>query len=249
VAAAANLRFALESMSQDFRNAHSDVDLKITYGSSGSFYAQLLNQAPFDVFLSADIEYPEKLVERGLAEPESLFVYAAGRLVVWVPSDSPFEIENAGVSALLDPSIRRIAIANPQHAPYGRAAESALRHFGLYESVRDRLVLGENITQAAQMVESRAAQAGIIALSIALAPSMQHNGKYWEIPPEAYPLLDQAGVILNQTKNRPAAERFREYLLGAGGAAALKQYGFLVNTENAKARNRGADVVPPGEGR
>jgi len=131
IAAAADLNFALEEVSREFRSAHPDVDLETAYGSSGNFYAQIRNQAPFDVFLSADVEYPRKLVEDGIGARDSLFVYAVGRIVVWVPAASPLDPS----TALRATSVRHVAIANPGHAPYGRAAEAALRSLGLYDSV------------------------------------------------------------------------------------------------------------------
>jgi molybdate transport system substrate-binding protein len=219
IAAAADLNFALEKVSREFRAAHPDVDLAIAYGSSGNFYAQIRNQAPFDVFLSADVEYPRKLVEDGIGARDSLFVYAVGRIVVWVPASSPLD----PATALRAASVRHIAIANPQHAPYGRAAEAALRSLGLYDGVAKKLVLGENVAQTLEFVQSGAADVGIVALSLALAPPVRGQGRYWEVPGTAYPKIEQGGVILKDSK---AAREFRSFLLGAGARRILKQYGF-----------------------
>jgi len=219
IAAAADLNFALEEVSREFRSAHPDVDLETAYGSSGNFYAQIRNQAPFDVFLSADVEYPRKLVEDGIGARDSLFVYAVGRIVVWVPAASPLDPS----TALRATSVRHVAIANPGHAPYGRAAEAALRSLGLYDSVAGKLVLGENVAQALQFVQSGAAEVGIVALSLALAPPVRGQGRYWEVPGAAYPKIEQGGVILKDSK---AARELRAFLLGAGARRILKEYGF-----------------------
>src|SRR4029077_6100604 len=134
-------------------------------------------QAPFDIFFSADIDYPRKLIDAGLADADSEFLYAEGRSVGWVPNSSPLDLETLGIRAVADPSVRKVAIANPQHAPYGRAAEAALKTLGAYDAVKDRLVFGENIAQAAQFVESGAADVGLIALSLALSPAMKDKGR------------------------------------------------------------------------
>ena len=123
VAAAADLKFALDDIITTFSHEQTDTRVKVTYGSSGNFFAQLSNRAPFDMFFSADMSYPQKLVEQGLAQKEALFLYAVGRIVVWVPTASPLKVEKMGIKALMDPTVRKIAIANPQHAPYGRAAK------------------------------------------------------------------------------------------------------------------------------
>jgi molybdate transport system substrate-binding protein len=219
VAAAADLQFALNDLSRDFRSAHPAVDLRIAYGSSGNFFAQVQNRAPFDVFLSADVEYPRRLVQSGIGTQGSLFVYALGRLVVWVPASSALD----PASAVESPAVRHLAIANPEHAPYGRAAEAALRSLGLFDRVRSKLVLGENVSQALEFVQSGAADAGILPLSLALAPPVRQQGRYWEIPATAYPKIEQGGVIV---KDSPAARDFRSWLLSERGARVLEKYGF-----------------------
>jgi molybdate transport system substrate-binding protein len=219
IAAAADLQFALADAARQFERQHPDAAPAIDYGSSGNFAAQIRNGAPFDLFLSADIAYPRALARDGFARADAVFVYAAGRLAVWVPASSPLD----PATALRDPAVRRIAIANPLHAPYGRAAEAALRHMGLYESVAKKLVLGENISQAMQFVQSGAADAGIVALSLAAAPTVRGQGRYWEVPLEAYPKLEQGGVIL---KDSAAARAFRDWLLAPAGRSLLQQYGF-----------------------
>jgi molybdate transport system substrate-binding protein len=155
-----------------------------------------------------------------------VYRYAVGRLVLWAPKDSPLDVEHKGMDVLLDPSVKKIAIANPQHAPYGRAAIAALRHYGLYEKVRERLVLGENVSQAAQFAESGNAQVGFIALAHAIAPAMQGKGKYWVIPAEAYPTLDQGVVAIAHSAHRQDAAAFLEYVKSAEAVAVLRRYGF-----------------------
>jgi molybdate transport system substrate-binding protein len=157
IAAASDLKFALDDVLASFQKEHTDIDARPTYGSSGNFFAQLSSRAPFDLYLSADVDYPRKLIEAGLAGKESEFVYAIGQIVVWTRKDSPLDVQGKGVEALRDERVRKIAIANPKHAPYGRAAEAALKQLGLYEEVKDKLVLGENVAQTAHFIDTGAA--------------------------------------------------------------------------------------------
>ncbi len=200
--------------------------MKLSFGSSGNLTTQIRNGAPFDVFFSADEEYPKQLIDAGLAEKDTLYRYAVGRLVLWVPNEVPIDVQKLGMRALLDSSVKKIAIANPQHAPYGRAAESALRHYGIYDQVSSRLVLGENVSQAAQFVESGNAQAGLIALSHALAPAMKTRGRYWMVPLDAYPMLNQAAVVLSHSKQQQAARKFLEFVRSPEATSLLTSYGF-----------------------
>ncbi len=227
VAAAADLKFALDELLVAFCAHHPDVQVTATYGSSGSLFVQISNGAPFDLFLSADMAYPQKLIEQGLAVYESAFRYANGHLVIWVRADSPLDPAALGMSALVEPSVRKVAIANPQHAPYGRAAVAAFESAGLYDSLRDRLVLGENVAQAAQFVESGAADVGVIALSLALSPAMRDKGRYWEIPQDRHPPIEPGGVILNRAKDSAGAQQLRAWIVGPGGRSILKRYGFF----------------------
>jgi molybdate transport system substrate-binding protein len=226
VAAAADLQYALDEVVQAFHVVQPATNVKVTYGSSGNFYAQLRNRAPFDLYLSADVMYPRRLAEDGLALDDDVFLYGIGRIVVWVPQSSPLDIGVLGMQALLEPSVRRIAVANPRHAPYGMAAVAAMRSLGVYPRVERRLVYGENIAQTAQFVQSRAADVGIIALSLALAPPLRASGRYWEVPLKAYPTLEQGGLILDWARDPDAARAFRDFLLGPRGRAILERYGF-----------------------
>ena len=218
----------MEDVSRQFHAAHPDIDTQLVYGSSGNFFAQIRNQAPFDVFLSADVEYPHQLEQQGLTVPGSVFIYAVGRLALWVPAQSPLDVAVLHMKVLLDPSVKHVAIANPQHAPYGRAAEAALRSSGIYDSVAPKLVLAENIAQTLQFAQTGAADVGIVALSLALAPTVRSQGRYWEVPLGAYPRIWQGGAILKRTTNVSAAQAFRGYLMGSAGRQILQQYGFTL---------------------
>lgn len=231
IAAAADLKFAMDDLAARYHQSHPDVTLDIAYGSSGNFYAQLTNKAPFDLFFSADLDYPRQLADSGLGEKDSLFVYAVGRIVLWTPHDSKLDVARRGLEALLDPAAGKIAIANPQHAPYGRAARAALQKHHLWEPLQARLVLGENIAQAAQFVQSGSADAGIIARSLARAPQMKDRGAYYLIPPEDYPPLEQGGIILTNSNKKPAARQFAGFVGGPEGRAVLQTYGFALPGE------------------
>ena len=235
VAAAADLNFAFKEIVAEFEKKTSHT-VKLSLGSSGNFFAQISNGAPFDLYFSADIAYPKKLEEAGLAEPATLYMYAVGRIVVWVPKGSPVDVGSLGIKALQHSSIKKIAIANPKHAPYGRAAVAAMEHFKVYEAVKDKLVLGENISQTAQFVQTGGADIGIIALSLALAPVMKETGTYWEVPLEAYPRLEQGAVVLKAAKDVKTARAFLDFIKGPEGAAVFKRYGFFLPEKSAHDR-------------
>jgi molybdate transport system substrate-binding protein len=228
VAAAADLKFAFEDIITEFRRDHPDIDVKVAYGSSGNFYRQLTERAPFDVFFSADSLYPRRLREEDLAIPGSEFTYAVGHIVLWVPTTSRIDVKKLKKRALLDSSVQKIAIANPDYAPYGRAAKKALQAMGVYEQIEQRIVYGKNVAQAAQYVETGAADIGIIGLSQAVSPALRDKGFYWEIPQKYYPHMQQDGVILSWTKEHAAAEALRSFVLGNEGRAILRRYGFTL---------------------
>lgn len=227
VAAAADLKFALDDLETALAATEPDLELAVTYGSSGTFVQQISNGAPFDLYLSADLAYPAQLVEAGLADPDDLFAYAVGRLVLWAPDGSPVDPAD-GLDALAEPAVRRVAIANPEHAPYGRAAVAAMESAGVYDEVRDKLVLGENIAQAAEFAQSGNAQAGIVALSLAVSPPMQEAGSYAEIPIDSFPRIDQGGVVLAGARDAAAARAVADFLVGDQGRAVLERYGFYL---------------------
>lgn len=230
VAGAADLSAALQEVANNYEK-RTEVKVKLSFGASGALTQQIQNGAPFDIFFSADMEYPRQLIASGHADGATLYRYAVGQLVLWVPKDSPLDVEHKGMDVLLDPAVKKIAMANPQHAPYGRAAVAALKHYGLYDKVADRVVLGENVSQAAQFVESGNAQAGLVALAHAVAPAMQGKGKFWKVPGEAYPALDQGVVLLKSSSHRQDAEAFLEYIKTAEVAELLRRYGFSLPTQ------------------
>jgi molybdate transport system substrate-binding protein len=236
IAAAADLKFAMGELTEKFEK-QSETKVHVTYGSSGNFFSQLQNGAPFDLFFSADVEYPKKLEAAGLAEPGTLYEYAVGRIVIWTPADGKVDVAKEGWKTLLDASVEKIAIANPEHAPYGRAAVAALQNAGIYASVKDKLVYGENISQAAQFVQSGNAQAGIVAMSLAVSPAM-HDGKRWEIPAESHPAIEQGAIVLKEAKNKDAARAFLEFVKSAAGRAILTKYGFAFPEKTRKEEKR-----------
>jgi molybdate transport system substrate-binding protein len=225
IAAASDLNFAFKEIISEYETA-SGNQVKLTLGSSGNFFAQIQNGAPFDLYFSADISYPKKLEEAGQIVPGSLYRYAIGRIVLWTRHESPVDVTQ-GIAALRQSSAKTIAIANPRHAPYGRAAIAAMEHFKMYDDLKDRLVLGENVSQAAQFVESGAADIGIIALSLALAPAMSTKGTYWEIPTESHPPLEQGAVIVKASKRADSAKQFLEFVKSRQGVAIMTRYGFV----------------------
>lgn len=227
VAAAADLKFALDAVLAATAGEAPELRPSVTWGSSGSFYAQIENGAPYDLFLSADVDYPRRLAAKGLADGD-VFLYAVGRVALWVPAASRLDIGTLGLRALLDPSVRKVAIANPRHAPYGRAAEAAMKSLGVWDGVRGKLVLGENVAQTAQFVQSGAADAGIVALSLAVAPRLREAGRHVEIPFESYPRMDQGGIVLKGARNPGGARAMRDLLLGPRGREVLSEYGFFL---------------------
>jgi len=226
VAATSDLNAAFRALITRFGASH-DVDVTVTFGSSGALYAQLLDQAPFDMFFSADVGYPNQLASRGLTVPQSEFSYAVGRLVLWTPNASTLDIERQGFQALTMPAVAHVAIANPEDDPYGRAAVAAMRAAGVYEGVRPKLVTGENAAQAMQLVERGAADAGLFALSLASAPGAPDKGRRFEIPAGTYPRIEQGATILRWASDLDAARALRGFVLSADGRAILEQHGFL----------------------
>lgn len=226
IAAAADLQFAMQHMVAQFQK-QSGATVKVSYGSSGNFYQQLQNGAPFDMFFSANVDYARKLDAAGLTEPGSLYPYATGKIVVWVPKESKIDLSK-GLASLLDPAVKKIAIANPEHAPYGQAAVAALKKENLYDKISSKLVLGENISQAATFVASGAADAGIVALSLAISPNMKDKGHYFEILTHEYPPIEQACVILKSAKDKETARKFLEFVKSPAVKDIFRSYGFAV---------------------
>jgi len=227
VAAAADLQFAMQEVGTRFRQ-ESGKTVKLIYGSSGNFAQQLQNGAPFDMFLSANLDYPRQLEAAGLTEPGTFYQYAIGKIVVWVPNDSRLDL-SPGLKALLNPSIKKIAIANPQHAPYGKAAVAAMQKENIYDQVKDKFVLGENISQTASFVASGSADVGIIALSLALSPNMKDKGRYAEVVAGDYPPIEQACVIMRSSKNQDIAQQFLKFIQSPPIRELFKKYGFAIS--------------------
>lgn len=209
-----------------FEKNEPDIKVKIVYGSSGNFFNQIMNGAPFDLYFSADIRYPEELEKRGFGK--EVTVYAFGRMVMMTPVVSGIEIQKLGIKSLLHPAVKKIAIANPAHAPYGRAAVAFLKGQNIYESLKGKLVFGENVSQAAQFVESGAAEAGIIALSLAIKAKESGRVSYLEIPDETYPPLEQGFIILKRTKKYQVAKKFVDFVQSREGNDVLLKHGFNI---------------------
>jgi molybdate transport system substrate-binding protein len=231
VAAAADLRPAFEEIISGFQQSHPTTAVKVTFGSSGNFFQQIQNGAPFDVFFSANEEYPRRLESAGLTVPGSYHQYARGKIVLLVSSGSKLDI-NQGLKVLLDASVKKIAIADPSHAPYGQAAVAALKTEKIYDQLSAKLVTGENISQAASFVLSGAADVGIASLSLALAPATRGQVRYWKIPSSDYPPIQQACVIIKASKNQQLAAQFQTYFRSKEVSSVLERYGFEVPAES-----------------
>lgn len=227
VAAASDLKFAMDDICRTFEEINPGIEVRVSYGSSGNFFAQIRQGAPFDIFFSADNSYPKYLEEEGLAVRGTRELYAVGKTALWISKKSKLNFQK-GLKVLLEPEVKRISIANPKHAPYGRAAEEALRYYGLWDKVQDKLVFGENISQAAQFVQTGAVDIGIIALSLAISPRMANEGSYWIIPTESYSRLEQAYAVLQRGKDKSSVKTFLEFVQGKKGKKILSHYGFVL---------------------
>lgn len=225
IAAAANLNPAMNDICKEFEKAYSTIDVEISYGSSGNFFAQIKHGAPFDIFFSADTTYPTRLEEEGLAVKGESKIYAYGSIVLWIPRNSSLN-PRKGLNIVGEPKVKKVAIANQKLAPYGMAAEESLRYYGLWDKVQDKLVFGENISQTAQFVQSGAADVGIIALSQAISPKMENDGDYWIIPAESYNKLGQAYAILQRGNDKPGVRKFLEFVQGKKGEKVFSKYGY-----------------------
>jgi molybdate transport system substrate-binding protein len=222
IAAAADLKYVLDSLVVIFNRQHPQTRATVVYGSSGKFYEQLSHDAPFDLFFSADSDYPRRLQQAGrtASAPQ---VYALGRLVLWSKKLDP---SAKGINTLLAPQVRRIAIANPAHAPYGRKAEEVLRHYKVYDQVKPKMVLGENIGQTAQYAATGAADVGVLAYSLALSPELRQAGRFYLIPATAHTPLQQSYVVLKRASGNPTATAFAAFMASPVAKQALKKYGF-----------------------
>jgi molybdate transport system substrate-binding protein len=228
VAAAADLEPVLPPIVAEFEKTNG-IRVEATYQASAALTTQIRNGAPFDLFLSADMGYPKRLISDGLADAagsadsSTPINYANGTLVLWARKDS--SLPSPSIELLRSPALRRLAVANPDRAPYGRAAVAALSNLNLYNSVRARLVTAENIAQAAQFVDSGNADAGLISLTSALTPRLSSSGRYFVIPRDLYPPIQQGAVIVSKTTERVEAHKFLDYLLSAPVQARLAHAG------------------------
>lgn len=227
VAAAANVKFALDEIAERFRNDTGHA-LRIAYGSTGNFAQQIANGAPFELFLSADEATVDRLAAAGLTLDRGV-VYATGRLALFVPKGSPLKADAAlsdVKAAINDGRLRRFAIANPEHAPYGRAAQQALERAGLWEAIRPRLVLGENVSQAMQFAAGADAQGGLVPLALTVAPQVRAAGTAVLLPESMHDPLRQRMALLKPAG--PVAERFYTYLQGEASRAILVRHGYIM---------------------
>jgi molybdate transport system substrate-binding protein len=226
IAAAADLRSAFDEISSGFQTETS-LHVKVVYGSSGNLFQQIQNGAPFDLFFSANSDYPKKLEAAGLTVAGTYYEYARGHIVLLTSSTSTLQLQQ-GLKVLLEPSIRRIAIADPSHAPYGQAAVAALKSQGIYDQVSGKIVVGENVAQAASFVTSGAADISIVAKSLAVVSSARAQTRFVEIPANDYPPIQQACVLLKSSTRQEPARRFLTYVKGPEASKILQRYGFEV---------------------
>jgi molybdate transport system substrate-binding protein len=210
LAAAADLQPVLPPILAEFE-AQSHVHVDASYQASATLAAQIQNGAPFDLFMAADLSFPQRVISEGLADADKPLTYARGTLVLWARNDSPFR--QLSVDTLRDPSLKALAIANPQHAPYGRAAVASLKGLGLCDQLKPKLVIAENIAQAAQYVDSGNAQAGLISLTSALSERLKTNGHYFVMPRDSYPPILQGAVVLKNSFNRTQAHQLLDFLM------------------------------------
>jgi len=225
VAAASDLKFALEELAASFTQA-SGWHVRLIFGSTGNFYSQLLQGAPFHLFLSADEDFVFKLAEAGKTLDRG-HLYAVGRLAIIVPKNSPVKADSELkdlAAALQDGRLKRFVIANPEHAPYGMRAVEALRHRGLYEHIAARLVYGENVSQAAQFALSGSTQGGIVAQSLAIAPVLQMRSEFALLPASWHQALNQRMVLLKNPST--AAKAFYDFLASPAAQSIFSRYGF-----------------------
>ena len=226
IAAASDLQTVLPGIVRGFERSAS-ATVAVSYGSSGTFFAQIQNGAPFDVFLSADVDYPKQLASAGVADPNTLQVYATGHLVLWARRDTKLDLSR-GLASLTDARVRHVALANPKYAPYGRAAVAALRAARLYDLLQPKLVTGESLAQAAQLVESGNADVGLLSRSLVLGPALKAEGTYVDIPSSSHPPIDQAAIVV-KTSREPALARAFITFLGRGEAGRhLERFGFAL---------------------
>ena len=226
VAAAANLVYALEALNAEFERAHPDVTVQPTTGASGNLFAQLKHGAPFDVFLSADADYPRQVIAANLGEVRSVRTFAVGRLVLWTTRDG-MDVSDV-VAAVRAGMVKKIALAQPKTAPYGRAAQVALEELGAWNDVQPKLVFGESISQTAQFVETGNADLGFVAMSLVVSPQLAEKGRWHEVPAELYARvpLDHVGVLTLRGAKNPVARQYLDFLASVPAQKILRKFGY-----------------------
>jgi molybdate transport system substrate-binding protein len=229
ITAASDLQYAMKDLIAAFELKNPGDHISAVYGSSGKAVSQIENGAPYDMFFSADISYPEKLKKSGMAisEPKP---YAVGRITLWATKKSGLDVRK-GIALLSDPKIKTIAIANPEHAPYGRIAKEVLEHEKVYDKLKNKLVLGENIQQTAQFVMAGAADAGMIAYSLVLAPALAKVGNYYLIPTTTHQPIVQGYVLLKQATGNTTAAKFEQFIASHAARTVFTKYGFILPNE------------------
>jgi molybdate transport system substrate-binding protein len=238
VAAAANLKAAIEELKAGFEADHPGVEVALTLGASGTFFAQIENGAPFDLFLSADREYPSRLVAARRGAPADERVYALGTLVAWLPPGSTLDLEKRGLAALADPGVKQIASANPAVAPFGRATEAALKAAGVYDAVKGKLVLGTSVAQAVQFATTGAADVAFLPLSLTSGNALS-AGRVVPVPEALYPRIEQSGIVLAGGQEPALARAFLEFITGGTGRALLARHGYGLPSPQAEAPEGG----------
>jgi molybdate transport system substrate-binding protein len=247
VAAASNLVYALDALDAEFAKAAPGVTVTSATGASGSLVAQIEHGAPYDVFLSADPDFPRALVKAGQADAGSLSAFAVGRLVLWT-TEAGVDVSDIP-AAVRSPVVKKLAIANVATAPYGRAAKEALEKLGAWADAQPKLVVGENISQTAQFVDTANADAGFVALSIVVSPKLKEKGRWTEVPAGLYGSLEQCAVITVHGSSNPAAARYIAFLHSAAARAILQQFGYGIPPgpwEAPRAGAPGIDWIRPG---
>jgi len=224
VAAAADLRFAFNELQPIFENNHRPHQLELILGSSGKFMQQLENGAPYDLLFSADVDLPKKLVASGKAIAP-VTTYAFGRIVLW---SAKVDAAQLTLKDLDKPEFRKVAIAAPEHAPYGARAKEALEHAGMWSKLQGKLVFGENISHTAQLIDKQAAEIGIIALSLAVNEALKSKGGYYLIPADFHQPLEQAYAVTSYGKNNAAAKAFARFMTTPEARQAMTRYGFVL---------------------
>jgi len=224
VAAAANLRYVLEEIKTAYVKQHPKAKVNLTFGASGMLVQQIMNGASFDFFMAADNDFPLKLKDKGLTTG-AMSTYAFGKLALY---SITLDVDKKGLAALKDPSVKKIAIANPETAPYGERSVELLKSQKLYEQLKSKIVLGENISQAAQFAFTGNAEIGFIALSLALAPEMTGKGNYYVVPQSLYKPIEQACILIKTPVLNTEASKFRKFVLSPETKSIWVKYGYSV---------------------